>query len=391
VRQLLALALALALTVAPASASLQDDLDDIGDQISDLQAAIGAAQDAETDLTSQITATSARMAALVADLEAAEADLVAVADRIAAREDHLFALRDDLEAHYRALDDSRRTAAATQERLEAQVVALYMAGGSTGADLVFSVSDFAEAALSLEYASRTAEYTEGIGQQLDALQVEQQHQAQAVAETEAEVESEVEQLRTFREQLQNLADQVAERKAKVEAELSLQRTLLSTVTAEIEHFESELAGLEREQERVETLIQQAQNTSGDAPGILLRPVSGRITSGFGPRVHPILGTTRLHTGIDFSSPYGTAISAAAAGTVIHASGFGGYGNTVIVDHGGGMSTLYAHQSQINVSSGQQVGAGDTVGLVGSTGLSTGPHLHFEVRILGSPVDPAPYL
>ena len=120
-------------------------------------------------------------------------------------------------------------------------------------------------------------------------------------------------------------------------------------------------------------------------------MSGRITSPFGPRVHPILGTTRLHTGIDFGSGFGTAIAAAAPGTVIHASGFGGYGNTVIIDHGGGMSTLYAHQSEINVANGAEVETGDTIGLVGSTGLSTGPHLHFEVRILGSPVDPAPYL
>jgi len=390
-RALLAVAVALALAAAPATAALQDDLDEIGDLIRDLEANLGAAQNVESDLANQIGATTARMAALVSDLEEAEADLVVVADNIAAREDVLLAVRDDLEAHYRALDETRRTAAATQERAEAQVVALYMSGGTSTVDTVFSVSDFLQATLSFEYAARATEHTEEIGQRLTALQTEQRRQAQAVAETEEEVEAEVLQLRSYREQLQDLADQVAERKAKVEAELSLQRTLLSTVSSEIDHFESELATLEREQERVETLIRQAQDTSGDAPGVLLRPVSGRITSPFGPRVHPILGTTRLHTGIDFGSGFGTAIAAAASGTVIHASGFGGYGNTVIIDHGGGMSTLYAHQSQIDVSNGAEVETGDTIGLVGSTGLSTGPHLHFEVRILGSPVDPAPYL
>jgi len=389
-RQILAVLLVLGLVASPATAALQDDLEDLGDQIRDLQAQIGAAEAAETDLTTQIAATASRMAILVADLEAAEADLVAVADQIAEREANLLAIRDDLEAHYQALDETTRTVASTQARAEAQVVAQYMAGGVEGADLVFSVSDVLEASLSLEYAARATEHTEEIGQQLSALQIELQRQAQAVAETQTQVEDEVAQLRTFRSQLETLADQVSERKAKVEAELSIQRTLLATVTAEIDHFESELESLEREQERVETLIRQAQDTSGDAPGILLRPVSGRITSSYGPRVHPILGTTRLHTGIDFGSAYGTAIAAAAAGTVIHASGFGGYGNTVIIDHGGGMSTLYAHQSSINVSNGAVVETGDTIGFVGSTGLSTGPHLHFEVRILGSPVDPAPY-
>jgi murein DD-endopeptidase MepM/ murein hydrolase activator NlpD len=390
-RALLAAALAFSLTVAPATASLQDDLDEIGSDIRDLQAQIDAAQSVETDLAGQISATTARMESLVADLAEAEADLVAVADRIAEREVYLLAIREDLEAHYRALDDTRRTAAATRERAEAQVVSLYMSGGTETADLIFSVTDMLEASLSLEYAARASEHTDEIGRQLEALELEQERQAEAVAETEAEVEAEVEQLRVFRAQLQDLADQVAERKARVEAELDIQRTLLSTVRTEIDHFESELDALEREQERVETLIRQAQDTSGDAPGILLRPVGGRITSSYGPRVHPILGTTRLHTGVDFGAAYGTPISAAASGKVIHSGGFGGYGNTVIIDHGGGMSTLYAHQSEVRVSLGDQVESGATIGLVGSTGLSTGPHLHFEVRILGSPVDPAPYL
>ncbi len=121
------------------------------------------------------------------------------------------------------------------------------------------------------------------------------------------------------------------------------------------------------------------------------PVNGGVSSGFGYRVHPIYGTRRLHAGLDISGGSGTPIAAAKAGTVLSAGWRGGYGNAVVISHGGGITTLYAHQSRMNVSSGQQVGRGDIVGWVGSTGASTGPHLHFEVRVNGSAVNPRPYL
>jgi len=126
-------------------------------------------------------------------------------------------------------------------------------------------------------------------------------------------------------------------------------------------------------------------------GALQRPVDGPITSGYGYRIHPIFGISRLHTGIDFSGPSGTPIYAADGGVVVSAGGRGGYGNATVVDHGGGMATLYAHQSRLGVSAGERVERGQVIGYVGSTGISTGPHLHFEVRIDGQPVDPAAYL
>jgi len=121
------------------------------------------------------------------------------------------------------------------------------------------------------------------------------------------------------------------------------------------------------------------------------PVNGSVTSGFGYRVHPIYGTRRLHQGLDISGGSGTPIAAAKSGTVLSAGWRGGYGNAVVISHGDGVTTLYAHQSSMNVSSGAQVNRGDIIGWVGSTGASTGPHLHFEVRINGSAVDPRPYL
>ena len=99
----------------------------------------------------------------------------------------------------------------------------------------------------------------------------------------------------------------------------------------------------------------------------------------------------MHEGIDLGAAYGTPIAAAAAGTVIYAGWLGGYGNLTVIDHGGGLATAYGHQSQITVTVGQQVGQGEIIGNVGSTGHSTGPHLHFEVRIDGQAVDPLGYL
>jgi murein DD-endopeptidase MepM/ murein hydrolase activator NlpD len=124
---------------------------------------------------------------------------------------------------------------------------------------------------------------------------------------------------------------------------------------------------------------------------MIWPVNGTVTSGYGYRIHPILGKRILHTGIDIAAASGTSIWAADGGTVIYATWVSGYGNTVAIDHGGGISTLYAHQSSMAVSYGQKVKKGQVVGYVGSTGYSTGPHLHFEVRVNGTPVDPMGYL
>ncbi|CAN1569549.1 COG4942 Membrane-bound metallopeptidase [Fimbriimonadaceae bacterium] len=122
-------------------------------------------------------------------------------------------------------------------------------------------------------------------------------------------------------------------------------------------------------------------------GRFMRPVNAPVTSGFGNRFHPILRISRLHAGTDFGARSGSPIFAVADGTVISASYSGGYGNRIILDHGGGLTTVYAHCSSLAVRAGQTVRQGQRIGAVGSTGLSTGPHLHFEMRINGRPVNP----
>jgi murein DD-endopeptidase MepM/ murein hydrolase activator NlpD len=121
------------------------------------------------------------------------------------------------------------------------------------------------------------------------------------------------------------------------------------------------------------------------------PVEGAVTSGFGMRTHPLTGQRRFHAGLDLAAPSGTPIRAAAAGQVVAAGTQGGYGLTVDIRHGNGSVTRYAHQSRLLVRSGQVVAAGQVIGLVGSTGYSTGPHLHFEVRTSAGPIDPTLWL
>jgi len=127
-------------------------------------------------------------------------------------------------------------------------------------------------------------------------------------------------------------------------------------------------------------------TEQSASGFIF-PVEGRIGSGFGPRKHPIFGSVRQHNGVDMGCVRGQPIWAAKAGTVIFAGWRDGYGNVVLIEHEGYVVTVYAHQSKLSVSKGNSLDAGDPIGECGSTGWSTGPHLHFEVRVGGEAKDP----
>lgn len=184
---------------------------------------------------------------------------------------------------------------------------------------------------------------------------------------------------------------------------------LANLESEEESYERQLDELERTSEQLERKIQELIRQQNERErqaeftgGLMQWPVPGfyRITSPFGYRVHPVFGTRRMHAGIDIGSNiidgnrqsiYGRNFVAAADGVVILAGIFGGYGNTVILDHGGEITTLYAHGSRILVSEGDRIAKGTPVMTVGSTGISTGAHAHFEVRVNGSPVDPMPYL
>ncbi|MBO5429835.1 MAG: peptidoglycan DD-metalloendopeptidase family protein, partial [Peptococcaceae bacterium] len=176
-----------------------------------------------------------------------------------------------------------------------------------------------------------------------------------------------------------------------------QQRVVNAIKADVNATWAMLEETEAESKELEGKIQQMLAANGDspatAPGAYIWPCpsSKKITSQYGYRIHPIQGYRKLHTGMDIGAKKGADILAAAGGKVIMAQYYGGYGNCIIIDHGGGMTTLYAHMSAYVAKNGDWVSAGQVIGKVGSTGNSTGPHLHFEVRVNGKTTDPAAYV
>ena len=167
---------------------------------------------------------------------------------------------------------------------------------------------------------------------------------------------------------------------------------INRIEEEIRRREEERRRQEEEERRRAIEEERRRHEAENGPFELVAwPADGDKTSGFGPRVHPIFGSVRQHNGIDLDGDTGDRVRAARSGEVILAGEKGGFGNTIVIYHGLGYSTLYAHLSRIEVSVGQNVASGDRIGAIGSTGWSTGPHLHFELRIDGRAVDPTPYL
>ncbi|MGA1624415.1 MAG: murein hydrolase activator EnvC family protein [Prochlorothrix sp.] len=215
----------------------------------------------------------------------------------------------------------------------------------------------------------------------------------------------MQQRSTLEAQRNNLAlvrQQLLAQRSQTELQVQAQEALTARLQTDRLALEAAQAQLERDSAAITQLIQSRspwnapRSAPGAPPGLprngrLRYPVNGPISSNFGWRDHPVLGTRRLHAGMDFAVDYDTPIGAAAPGTVIAAGWQGGYGNAVILDHGQGITTLYAHASALNTREGDRVQAGQIIAWVGSTGLSTGPHLHFEVRENGEPVEPRTYL
>jgi murein DD-endopeptidase MepM/ murein hydrolase activator NlpD len=206
-----------------------------------------------------------------------------------------------------------------------------------------------------------------------------------VAATTAAVETRVNEHRAVRDRL--VADQnaLASTRADKNHVLTSVRSQEAQDRKHVENLEAESAQLTARIQAAQSRSSSSQSSRPPSSAGFIWPTSGTLTSGFGWR------WGRMHEGIDIAAPTGTPISASASGTVIHAGWMGGYGNLVVIDHGNGLATAYGHQSSIAVASGTYVSQGQTIGYVGSTGHSTGPHLHFEVRVNGSPVDPLGYL
>lgn len=224
-------------------------------------------------------------------------------------------------------------------------------------------------------------------QDLDVLK-EVQNSREKIIELKENIEDLKSQGKNQKNNLEELVEEAAQKTREIENIYTEKKSLLSRTTANKEaliKMEEELAAKEKEiTKKLEAL------RYGNAPGKFLYPAKGILTSGFGNRISPITGDTRFHAGIDIGANPGTPVVAGAGGEVLNAEYIGGYGYTVIIYHGGGFSTLYAHLSGFAVGAGQKVKQGQIIGYVGSTGYATGPHLHFEVRVNGVIQNPYAY-
>jgi murein DD-endopeptidase MepM/ murein hydrolase activator NlpD len=377
-----------------------------------------------------------RLAELGAELAGAERGVAAVEQRLAVTTSQLT----QTEAR---LSDTRQRLAREREVFAERTRASFMYGGPSIASALIEAESVADLARSVQYVQRVMEHDRdrvnlvgGLVREVDAVTVDlgvlQDRQAADRALAAAERDR-VADLVAEEEEVRAVADAERHKRQLVLTQLDADRDthlmLVASLERESQAIEDELRRLAEEQARAaeEARVaaaaaaqadeqrrltaadqQRADRSAVPAPaaqtpsdasvpaapagtGRMQRPADGPVTSGYGMRTHPIFGTQRMHTGIDFGPGQGAPIFAAESGTVISASARGGYGNTIILDHGSGLTTLYAHQSRFAVGGGERVSRGQVIGYVGSTGNSTGPHLHFEVRQNGAHRNPNGYL
>jgi murein DD-endopeptidase MepM/ murein hydrolase activator NlpD len=283
---------------------------------------------------------------------------------------------------------------AAQSALDQRAVNIYKSGGIGYLEVLLDTARLSDLITRVDFLSfvvqqdaRIVRQVRELRAQVDADRIDLERQQLRVEEVERQQEAQTAQLQTLVDQQQSKLSQVE--KARSDKQRVAQKAATDKAAWEKQEaaLEAESDSLRAELRALASKVKQTVRGTGQ----FVWPVDGRVTSPFGYRIHPIFKVRRMHTGIDLSGSMGTPIRAGDTGVVIQAGLRGGYGKTVVISHGGGLTSLYAHMSSIGVSVGQSVARGDIIGKVGSTGYSTGPHLHFEIRVNGGPVNPLNYL
>ncbi len=360
----------LSLTVVQAYAGKVDDLKkqqkNMNQKITDTKNQIKSIEKQSVDVSKQIQDLDLKVDSATTDLEAVEVELVIIGHSI----DKTILELEEAEA---ALEDRKET---FNQRLRV----MYMNGNIGYLELLLTsenVKDFLNRKDMIQsIADHDTELIKFMKEQKDIVdnkRVELQGQRASVEVTKSKLESRRNDLLKATREKENLMTDLAK----------------DIKAAEIEYDKLNAYAKEIESK----ILKLQQNTGPYSGGKMMWPVpaSGRITSYFGYRIHPIFKTKKLHTGLDIGVPTGSSIVAGSDGKVIYSDWLGSYGKAVMLDHGGGIVTLYAHNSALTVNVGQTVKRGNTIAKAGSTGNSTGPHLHFEVRKNGAYVDPLPWV
>ncbi|MCB1186807.1 peptidoglycan DD-metalloendopeptidase family protein [bacterium] len=314
-------------------------------------------QNAIEVIDQQINAKNRQIAGIESQLAEAE-------KKRKASEDEKIALEKKVSEHKLRLSERART--------------LYMQGELSYVDVMFNVADFGELVDRMFFVQTILEQDQQIVTDTKASQQELEQKVSAIA--------------LQIEEIDKIKVSLEEEKTSLERLSSEQRNTNLAIEQDIDVYLKEIRELEETNKRIikelaAIAADKDRSYKGEWKGSFAKPCSGSITSPFGMRRHPVYKKQRMHTGVDIGAPKGTPIRASGDGKVIVAKYYGGYGNTVIIDHGNSRTTLYGHMSKFSCKEGQEVKQGDKIGEVGSTGISTGNHCHFEVRIKGEPVDP----
>ena len=367
------LALSLLISLSVTGTALADDLED---QLADLQRQAEEQQAKTNEASAKVENVSERLRQIQEELRVATAEYKEVKGQLDSVEDKI---SDNTELLQKTEADLK----VKNKKLQQRVRDIYINGQISYVDVLFGAKDFADLMTRMDVLKRIIKHDYDL--------------IMKVKEEKATVENTRAQLEKDKAEAEVLVTDAQAKKAKVEDKESEQQVLLEQAIYDRDTSERMYEEIMAASQEVANMIRRSQMSSAGYSGApagaggMIWPISGPITSEFGWRTHPIFGTARFHSGLDIGGDYGMPIYAAASGTVIYAGWISGYGNAVIIDHGGGVTTLYGHNDSLNVSEGENVAQGQVIAMCGSTGNSTGPHCHFEVRENGEPVSPYGYL
>jgi murein DD-endopeptidase MepM/ murein hydrolase activator NlpD len=385
-RLLLSLVLLVAL-LASVAASQRAGAASNEERIQALRDKIAAAQAQESRLASQIGFVEGQIRDLEARVGNVSSKLETLERDLALHQERLAKIRRLFDLQTERLNFLREQYSLALDALNRRLVAIYESEDVTTVDVLISAGSISDMIDQLDYLRDLGKQDLHISTEVNRAKVHIRDERAKTAKTKRRVETITRTIAVRTAQTRTVRDRlIANRQGLSVAKTSKAAALLS-VRKEKSAFLREVAGLEAASNALSAQLQATGSSSYDSTPSssgLVWPVSGPVVSGFGMR------WGRLHAGIDIGAGYGTPIHAAASGTVISAGWMGGYGNLVVIDHGGGLATAYAHQSSMAVGGGS-VSQGQVIGYVGCTGHCFGPHLHFEVRVNGSPVDPLGYL
>src|SRR5450830_902862 len=359
------------------ASSLEQQLDQIKKEKAQTEKKIEDAKKKEKDYLNQVNQVEAQLLSSLDQLNTLNKNFADVKSEIDKTNIELAVKENDLAEINKDLDEKEAI-------LSNRIASIYKNRSSSFFEVLFKSKSFIELLSKLKLMNLLAAQDAGIIEDIKSKKSATLSVKQSIMELKKKQDDQ-------RSNLEKLVTQSEQKNTEISGILVNKKDLLSSTKAD----KNALIKMEAQQTAKENEIQRVLESLkyGSAPnGRLQNPVAGSmITSGFGSRLHPILGYVRPHTGIDMAAPRGTPIVAADGGQVLQASYDSGYGNSILIYHGGGFATFYGHMSGFAVSQGQMVNRGQVIGYVGSTGLSTGPHCHFEVRINGAAQNPLGYL